>query len=110
MKLVADGGAGDDALSGTNGADLLSGGDGRDFVDGQHGADVALLGAGDDTLSWSASDGSDIVEGGAGADALRMNAAAPARPSRRPPPPCACVSAGRTPMGPKWSTLAASSS
>jgi Ca2+-binding RTX toxin-like protein len=56
----------------TNAADVLIGGDGRDFVDGNRGEDVALLGAGDDILSWTAGDGSDRVEGQAGADAFTM--------------------------------------
>jgi Ca2+-binding RTX toxin-like protein len=73
LKLVADGGAGDDTLFGTDAADVLIGGDGRDFVDGNRGDDVALLGGGDDILSWSAGDGGDRVEGQAGADALTMS-------------------------------------
>jgi Ca2+-binding RTX toxin-like protein len=72
-KLVADGGAGDDTLTGSDDADVLIGGDGRDFIDSRHGADVVLLGAGDDTFNWRASDGSDRVEGQTGTDALTMS-------------------------------------
>ena len=71
--VTLDGGAGDDILRGSNGADLLLGGDGNDFVDGNIGADTALLGAGDDTFQWDPGDGSDIVEGGAGFDTLDFN-------------------------------------
>ena len=51
LKLVTDGGPGNDNLTGSNGADTLSGGDGNDFVDGKRGADVVILGAGDDIFT-----------------------------------------------------------
>ena len=74
-QLTIDGGAGNDVLLGGDGNDLLRGGDGNDFVDGNRGADVALMGAGDDTFQWDPGDGSDIVEGQDGADTMLFNGA-----------------------------------
>lgn len=73
IKLTVDGGAGNDTILGSNGADLLLGGDGDDFIDGQQGNDVALLGAGDDVFQWDPGDGSDTVEGGVGLDTMLFN-------------------------------------
>jgi Ca2+-binding RTX toxin-like protein len=75
IKITVDGGAGNDTLNGSNGADVLLGGDGNDSVDGNFGNDVALLGAGDDTFQWDPGDGSDTVEGQAGIDGLALNGA-----------------------------------
>jgi Ca2+-binding RTX toxin-like protein len=71
--LTLDGGAGDDALRGGDGADLLLGGSGDDLVDGNIGADTALLGAGADRFQWDPGDGSDTVEGQGGSNALIFN-------------------------------------
>ena len=73
IAITVDGGAANDNLLGSNGADVLLGGDGNDFADGQQGNDVALLGAGDDTFQWDPGDGSDVVEGQAGADTMAFN-------------------------------------
>lgn len=74
ITFTADGGAGDDDLTGTDGADMLIGGDGSDFVDGQRGDDVVYLGAGDlDLFTYRAGDGSDRIDGGAGRDALTVS-------------------------------------
>jgi Ca2+-binding RTX toxin-like protein len=73
--LTLDGGAGNDVLLGSRGADRLLGGDANDFVDGNQGNDVALLGAGDDVFQWDPGDGSDTVEGQAGTDTLVFNGA-----------------------------------
>ncbi|MFN0138091.1 MAG: calcium-binding protein [Phycisphaerae bacterium] len=73
IQITADGGAGDDRLLGSNGADLLTGGDDDDFIDGQQGSDVAFLGAGDDTFQWDPGDGNDTVEGQLGFDAIQFN-------------------------------------
>jgi len=61
------------ALNGGELNDVLIGSAGKDELDGDSGADVALMGAGDDTFTWDPGDGSDIVEGQAGADRLRFN-------------------------------------
>ncbi|HVK09585.1 MAG TPA: calcium-binding protein, partial [Gemmataceae bacterium] len=76
IRFTADGGAGNDNLSGTNGPDTLVGGAGNDFADGQRGNDVVLMGDGADIFSWSADDGSDVIEGGAGADAMTVSGSA----------------------------------
>ncbi|WP_145278548.1 calcium-binding protein [Planctomycetes bacterium ElP] len=76
IRITVDGGAGDDTILGSNGADLLLGGAGDDFVDGQQGNDVALLGAGDDVFQWDPGDGSDVVEGQGGTDTMRFNGSA----------------------------------
>jgi Ca2+-binding RTX toxin-like protein len=76
IKVTVDGGASNDTLLGTNGADVILGGDGNDFVDGQQGNDVAFLGAGDDVFQWDPGDGSDTVEGQDGTDILLFNGSA----------------------------------
>jgi Ca2+-binding RTX toxin-like protein len=73
IAITVDGGAGADALRGSNGVDVLLGGDGDDFADGQQGNDVALLGAGADSFQWDPGDGSDVVEGQDGADEMVFN-------------------------------------
>ena len=75
-NVVLDGGAGNDRMLGTNGADVLIGGDGEDFIDGQQGNDTAFLGAGDDVFQWDPGDGSDVVEGQAGTDTMIFNGSA----------------------------------
>ncbi len=70
LQLTLDGGAGNDALVGSNAADLLIGGDGNDTITGNRGNDTALMGAGDDTFVWNPGDASDVVEGQAGSDKL----------------------------------------
>ncbi len=76
ISLTVDGGAGNDTIRGSNGADTLLGGDGNDFIDGQQGNDTVFLGAGDDVFQWDPGDGSDIVEGQAGTDAMIFNGSA----------------------------------
>jgi Ca2+-binding RTX toxin-like protein len=73
IRLTVDGGAGNDTILGTNGADVLLGGDGNDSIDGNQGNDVGFLGAGDDTFQWDPGDGSDTVEGQAGTDTMLFN-------------------------------------
>src|SRR5215475_3367250 len=75
IGLVIDGGAGNDTIVGSQGADKLLGGDGNDTVIGGRGDDVALLGNGNDTFVWNPGDGSDIVEGEGGTDTLQFNGA-----------------------------------
>ena len=76
ISVQVDGGAGNDTILGSNGADLLLGGDGDDFIDGQQGSDTSLLGAGDDVFQWDPGDGSDVVEGQDGADTMLFNGSA----------------------------------
>jgi Ca2+-binding RTX toxin-like protein len=73
--LTIDGGAGDDTINGGDGNDRLIGGDGNDFIDGNKGADVAFMGAGDDTFKWDPGDGSDTIEGQDGFDTMLFNGA-----------------------------------
>jgi Ca2+-binding RTX toxin-like protein len=73
ISVTVDGGAGNDTILGSNGADRLFGGDGDDFIDGQQGSDTAVLGAGNDVFQWDPGDGSDIVEGGDGTDTMLFN-------------------------------------
>jgi Ca2+-binding RTX toxin-like protein len=73
IKLVIDGGSGNDTITGGQGADILIGGTGNDMVTGGQGNDTADLGDGNDTFVWNPGDGSDIVEGGAGVDTLVFN-------------------------------------
>jgi Ca2+-binding RTX toxin-like protein len=72
-KLTIDGGAGDDTIFGSQGADVFLGGDGNDSVFGDNGNDIALLGAGDDVFQWDPGDGNDTVEGQDGVDTLLFN-------------------------------------
>lgn len=76
IAITVDGGAGDDAILGSNGVDVLIGGDGNDFIDGQQGNDVIFLGEGDDTFQWDPGDGSDSVEGQGGFDTMLFNGSA----------------------------------
>lgn len=70
VKLVLDGGAGNDVILGSQGVDTIMGGDGNDQVKGLQGDDLIMMGAGDDLVQWSSGDGSDFLEGGDGADKL----------------------------------------
>jgi Ca2+-binding RTX toxin-like protein len=72
-RLTIDGGAGDDVVTGSQGADTLFGGDGSDLVSGGRGDDTALLGDGNDTFVWNPGDGNDRVDGQAGFDTLVFN-------------------------------------
>jgi Ca2+-binding RTX toxin-like protein len=73
IQITVDGGAGNDTILGSNGADVLLGGAGDDFVDGQQGNDVAFLGAGNDVFQWDPGDGSDTVEGQGDTDTMLFN-------------------------------------
>jgi Ca2+-binding RTX toxin-like protein len=75
IQLTVDGGAGNDTINGSFGADTLIGGDGNDSVFGDNGDDVALLGAGNDTFRWAPGDGNDVVEGQDGLDTLVFDGA-----------------------------------
>jgi Ca2+-binding RTX toxin-like protein len=70
IKLTIDGGAGDDTILGSQGADTLRGGAGDDFIFGDNGNDFANMGAGDDVFQWNPGDGNDTIEGGADNDTM----------------------------------------
>ncbi len=70
IKLTTDGGAGDDTLLGSQGADVFLGGNGDDFLFGDNGNDTALMGAGDDVFQWNPGDGNDTLEGQDGTDQM----------------------------------------
>jgi Ca2+-binding RTX toxin-like protein len=70
IKLIVDGGAGDDDLLGSQGADVFLGGAGNDFIFGDNGNDLALMGAGDDVFQWDPGDGNDTLEGQDGIDTM----------------------------------------
>ena len=74
-SVTADGGAGDDILTGNNDADTLSGGDGDDRVIGARGGDTMSGGAGNDVLVWNNGDGSDVMNGDGNADEVEVNGA-----------------------------------
>jgi Ca2+-binding RTX toxin-like protein len=82
--LTADGGAGNDTLTGTDGPDLILGGDGNDVLNGgggddrivgDRGNDTMNGGAGDDTLVWNNGDGTDVMNGDDGRDDVESNGA-----------------------------------
>jgi Ca2+-binding RTX toxin-like protein len=62
-------------VNGGNGDDTIIGGDGNDTITGGAGTDSAFMGAGDDTFVWNPGDGSDVVEGQDGFDTLLFNGA-----------------------------------
>jgi Ca2+-binding RTX toxin-like protein len=70
INLTLDGGAGNDTILGSQGADTLLGGDGNDSITGNQGSDTVFMGAGDDAFTWNPGDGSDTVEGQAGNDKM----------------------------------------
>jgi len=70
IKLTIDGGAGDDDILGSQGADMLLGGADDDSTFGDNGDDVALMGAGDDAFQWNPGDGNDTLEGQDGTDEM----------------------------------------
>jgi len=73
-ELVAHGGVGDEALSGTPGADRMVGGRGDDVLGGLGGADVLAGGAGDDVLEVG--DASFLrLDGGRGQDTVLVDSA-----------------------------------
>jgi Ca2+-binding RTX toxin-like protein len=69
-RLTLDGGAGNDRLFGSQGADVMIGGDGDDFLFGDNGNDLALMGAGHDVFQWDPGDGNDTLEGQDGIDKM----------------------------------------
>src|SRR5215218_6008244 len=72
-SVTADGGAGDDILTGNNDADTLSGGEGDDRVIGARGGDT--MSGGNGTLVWNNGDGSDTMNGDGNTDEIEVNGA-----------------------------------
>ena len=72
IALELLGGAGNDTLTGSDGADLLDGGPGNDQLDGDDNPvgtlDTILGGDGDDTIVWNPGKDDDLNIGGAGDD------------------------------------------
>jgi Ca2+-binding RTX toxin-like protein len=73
MAVTADGGAGNDALTGADEADSFFGGSGNDTLTGGPGADLLDGQDGDDKLN-SRDGQSDLVRGGAGTDSAQTDA------------------------------------
>jgi Ca2+-binding RTX toxin-like protein len=73
LAVTADGGPGNDTLTGAEEADSFFGGSGNDTLDGGHGADLLDGQDGDDTLR-SRDGQSDLVRGGAGTDSGVLDA------------------------------------
>jgi Ca2+-binding RTX toxin-like protein len=76
LKLLIDGGKGDDLLIGGGEDDTFIGGKGNDFVDGRKGDDTAFLGDGKDAFVWNPGEGNDVIEGEGGYDTMIFNGAA----------------------------------
>jgi Ca2+-binding RTX toxin-like protein len=86
QSATVDGGAGLDAITGSDNDDVLrggtendtiAGGDGDDRLIGDPGADDLNGGNGNDTLVWNNGDGSDTMDGeGGGGDEVEVNGAA----------------------------------
>jgi Ca2+-binding RTX toxin-like protein len=72
LLVAADGGAGNDTLTGAEEADSLVGGDGNDTLTGGRGSDLLDGQAGDDSL-FSRDGHGDLVRGGTGNDSARTD-------------------------------------
>ena len=70
IRLTIDGGADEDELLGSQGADVFLGGDNEDTIFGDNGNDLAFMGGGDDTFRWDPGDGNDTLEGQEGTDSM----------------------------------------
>ncbi len=77
VPLLADGGAGDDVLTGGSGNDELLGGPGNDIISGGGGDDLLVGEAGNDRIGGGAGKdsilggaGNDVISGGAGNDSV----------------------------------------
>jgi Ca2+-binding RTX toxin-like protein len=75
MKLLIDGGEGNDQMVGGGEDDTFIGGKGDDFVVGAKGDDTAFLGDGQDAFLWNPGDDNDRIEGGNGYDTMLFNGA-----------------------------------
>ena len=72
VRLLMDGGAGDDTITGSSDGDTITGGDGDDMVSGGDGNDTLRGGLGNDVLAGG--NGNDLVEGEDGNDTLQGDA------------------------------------
>jgi Ca2+-binding RTX toxin-like protein len=72
LPATLKGGAGNDVIYGSNGADRINGGDGNDWISGGAGNDTLYGGAGNDKIFGG--DGKDYIVAGAGADVIRGGA------------------------------------
>ncbi len=77
VRLIFDGGDGNDTITGSIGDDTINGGDGDDVVDAGSGNDTVFAGAGDDSVDGNSGDdqlhgedGFDTVDGNSGDDVL----------------------------------------
>ena len=73
IKLVANGGAGNDELVGGPAGEILRGGDDADVLTGGAGDDHVFGELGQDRMRWTPGDGSDLNEGGDGGDVVEVN-------------------------------------
>jgi Ca2+-binding RTX toxin-like protein len=69
---INDAGAGNDVLTGTDGANYILGGAGNDTISGGGGTDDLLGGDGDDAITFSAHASGGTVQGGSGIDTLHI--------------------------------------
>ncbi len=76
IAVTLNGDAGNDDLTGTDGADTLNGGPGDDKLTGFRGNDASNGDEGDDLIVWNNGDGSDKPEGGPGSDTSQLNGGA----------------------------------
>ncbi|MDA0285104.1 MAG: hypothetical protein O3B86_17275, partial [Planctomycetota bacterium] len=72
VRLLMDGGAGDDTITGSSDADTITGGDGDDMVSGADGNDTLRGGLGNDVLFGE--NGNDLIDGEDGNDTLQGDA------------------------------------
>lgn len=77
LRMIVDGGLGDDTITGGPAGDTLDGGAGNDRIDGGEGDDVINGGLGDDTINGGRNDdrlfgnaGKDVINGDIGADEI----------------------------------------
>jgi Ca2+-binding RTX toxin-like protein len=94
---AAEGGAGDDKLTGSPGSDELLGGGGNDSIDGQPGIDALFGEAGDDTINArdSTADAVDCGDGTDGGEAdVEDNLTSCENINPLPPPPPIIVGSG----------------
>ncbi|HAA52172.1 MAG TPA: hypothetical protein DCE43_20815 [Planctomycetaceae bacterium] len=71
VRILLDGGDGDDTISGSAGDDSLYGGDGADLISGENGDDTVEAGLGDDLVYGNG--GNDQIDGGDGNDTIEGN-------------------------------------